>query len=180
MVYGAACAGARAMTSSSSPGFSLMQEGLSYIAASGVPCVLVDMMRGGPGLGNIAPTQADYFQLVQRRRARRLSPYRAGSRVGAGGRRPDIRSIRPRREISRHRDHRRRRHDRPDDGAGRDAAYARCRRKQDRGWELGGALGRAAPHDHLDRPRTRRAGANEPAPFRARQAAHTRPPKCAT
>lgn len=65
MVYGAASTGARVMTSSSSPGVSLMQEGLSYIAASEVPCVLVDMMRGGPGLGNIAPSQADYFQLVK-------------------------------------------------------------------------------------------------------------------
>ncbi|MBI5878919.1 MAG: 3-methyl-2-oxobutanoate dehydrogenase subunit VorB [Chloroflexi bacterium] len=65
MVYGAAAGGARAMTSSSSPGFSLMQEGLSYIAASNVPCVLVDMMRGGPGLGNILPTQGDYFQLTK-------------------------------------------------------------------------------------------------------------------
>lgn len=65
MVYGAAAAGARAMTSSSSPGVSLMQEGLSYIAGSEVPCVLVDMMRGGPGLGNIQPGQADYFQLVK-------------------------------------------------------------------------------------------------------------------
>ncbi|MCC7163723.1 MAG: 3-methyl-2-oxobutanoate dehydrogenase subunit VorB [Anaerolineae bacterium] len=65
MVYGAACAGARTMTSSSSPGFSLMQEGLSYIAASQVPCVVVDVMRGGPGLGNLAPTQADYFQMTK-------------------------------------------------------------------------------------------------------------------
>ncbi len=65
MVYGAACAGARAMSSSSSPGISLMQEGLSYIAASEVPCVLVDVMRGGPGLGNLAPTQGDYFQLTK-------------------------------------------------------------------------------------------------------------------
>jgi len=65
MVYGAASAGARVMSSSSSPGISLMQEGLSYIAASEVPCVLVDVMRGGPGLGNLAPTQADYFQLVK-------------------------------------------------------------------------------------------------------------------
>lgn len=65
MVYGAASAGSRAMSSSSSPGISLMQEGLSYIAASRVPCVLVDMMRGGPGLGNIAPMQADYFQLTK-------------------------------------------------------------------------------------------------------------------
>jgi 2-oxoglutarate ferredoxin oxidoreductase subunit alpha len=65
MVYGAACAGARVMTSSSSPGVSLMLEGLSYIAASEVPCVLVDVMRGGPGLGNIAPAQSDYFQMVK-------------------------------------------------------------------------------------------------------------------
>lgn len=65
MVYGAACAGVRTMTSSSSPGFSLMQEGLSYIAASEVPCVVVEVMRGGPGLGNLAPTQADYFQMTK-------------------------------------------------------------------------------------------------------------------
>ncbi len=65
MVYGAACAGARVMTSSSSPGVSLMMEGISYIAASEVPIVLVDIMRGGPGLGNIAPSQGDYFQIVK-------------------------------------------------------------------------------------------------------------------
>jgi len=65
MVYGAACAGVRVMTSSSSPGVSLMMEGLSYIAASEVPVVLVDVMRGGPGLGNIAPSQADYNQIVK-------------------------------------------------------------------------------------------------------------------
>jgi len=65
MVYGAACAGARTMTSSSGPGISLMQEGLSYIAASEVPCVVVDMMRGGPGLGNIQPSQGDYFQVTR-------------------------------------------------------------------------------------------------------------------
>lgn len=65
MVYGAACTGKRVMTSSSSPGVSLMMEGLSYIVASEVPCVLVDVMRGGPGLGNIAPSQADYFQIVK-------------------------------------------------------------------------------------------------------------------
>lgn len=65
MVYGAACGGARAMTSSSSPGISLMQEGLSYIAGSEVPAVLVDIMRGGPGLGNIQPGQSDYFQITR-------------------------------------------------------------------------------------------------------------------
>jgi 2-oxoglutarate ferredoxin oxidoreductase subunit alpha len=64
MVYGSACTGARAMTSSSSPGISLMMEGLSYIAGTEVPMVLVDIQRGGPGLGNIAPAQADYNQIV--------------------------------------------------------------------------------------------------------------------
>jgi 2-oxoglutarate ferredoxin oxidoreductase subunit alpha len=64
MVYGAACTGARVMTSSSSPGVSLMMEGLSYIAGTEVPVVLVDVMRGGPGLGNVAPSQGDYNQIV--------------------------------------------------------------------------------------------------------------------
>ncbi len=62
MVYGAACAGVRVMSTSSSPGVSLMQEGLSYIAGTEIPAVLVNVMRGGPGLGNIAPSQADYNQ----------------------------------------------------------------------------------------------------------------------
>jgi 2-oxoglutarate/2-oxoacid ferredoxin oxidoreductase subunit alpha len=62
MVYGAAATGKRAMTSSSSPGISLMQEGLSYMAGAELPCVVVNIMRGGPGLGNIAPSQGDYFQ----------------------------------------------------------------------------------------------------------------------
>ena len=62
MVYGAACAGTRAMTSSSSPGVSLMQEGISYIAGSRLPVVIVNVQRGGPGLGGIGPSQADYWQ----------------------------------------------------------------------------------------------------------------------
>jgi 2-oxoglutarate ferredoxin oxidoreductase subunit alpha len=65
MVYGAACTGVRAMTSTSSPGFSLMQEGISYIAGSEVPAVVVNVMRGGPGLGNIQPAQGDYLQMVK-------------------------------------------------------------------------------------------------------------------
>jgi len=65
MVFGAAGAGARVMTSSSSPGISLMQEGISYIAAAEIPCVLVNMMRGGPGLGGIHPSQSDYFQATK-------------------------------------------------------------------------------------------------------------------
>jgi 2-oxoglutarate ferredoxin oxidoreductase subunit alpha len=65
MVYGAACAGVRVMSSSSSPGISLMQEGISYIACSEVPAVLINIMRGGPGLGNVQPAQGDYFQAVK-------------------------------------------------------------------------------------------------------------------
>lgn len=65
MVIGAAAAGARAMTSSSSPGISLKQEGISYLAAMELPAVIVNMMRGGPGLGNIAPAQGDYFQATR-------------------------------------------------------------------------------------------------------------------
>jgi len=65
MVYGAASAGQRVMTASSSPGISLKQEGVSYIAGAELPCVIVDVMRGGPGLGNIAPEQSDYNQIVK-------------------------------------------------------------------------------------------------------------------
>ncbi len=64
MVYGAACTGVRVMSSSSSPGVSLMMEGISYIAGTEVPVVLIDVVRGGPGLGNIAPSQGDYNQIV--------------------------------------------------------------------------------------------------------------------
>ena len=65
MVYGASSAGERVMTASSGPGLSLMQEGLSYLAGSELPCVIVDVVRGGPGLGNIAPEQSDYFCTVK-------------------------------------------------------------------------------------------------------------------
>jgi 2-oxoglutarate ferredoxin oxidoreductase subunit alpha len=65
MVYGAACTGKKVMTSSSSPGISLMQEGLSYIAGSELPCLIVNVVRAGPGLGAIQPSQADYFQSVK-------------------------------------------------------------------------------------------------------------------
>jgi pyruvate/2-oxoacid:ferredoxin oxidoreductase alpha subunit len=65
MVYGAAAAGIRVMTASSGPGLSLMQEGISYLAGSELPCVIVDVVRGGPGLGNIAPEQSDYFAMVK-------------------------------------------------------------------------------------------------------------------
>jgi 2-oxoglutarate ferredoxin oxidoreductase subunit alpha len=62
MVYGAAGTGKKVMTSSSSPGISLMQEGISYIAGAELPCLIVNVVRGGPGLGTIQPSQADYFQ----------------------------------------------------------------------------------------------------------------------
>jgi len=65
MVYGAACTGARVMTTTSSPGYSLMQEGISYIVCSKLPAVIVNVMRGGPGLGNIQPAQGDYFQMTK-------------------------------------------------------------------------------------------------------------------
>jgi 2-oxoglutarate ferredoxin oxidoreductase subunit alpha len=62
MLYGAAGTGKKVMTSSSSPGISLMQEGISYIAGAELPCLIVNVVRGGPGLGTIQPSQADYFQ----------------------------------------------------------------------------------------------------------------------
>src|SRR5664279_1944219 len=65
MLYGAAAAGVRSMTASSGPGISLMQEGFSYLAGAELPCVIADIMRAGPGLGNIAPEQGDYNQIVK-------------------------------------------------------------------------------------------------------------------
>ncbi|MDK2834931.1 MAG: 2-oxoisovalerate ferredoxin oxidoreductase alpha subunit [Methanolobus sp.] len=65
MVYGAASAGHRVMTASSGPGLSLKQEGISYLAGSELPCVIIDIMRAGPGLGNIGPEQSDYSQVVK-------------------------------------------------------------------------------------------------------------------
>ncbi len=65
MLYGAASGGIRSMTASSSPGISLKQEGISYAAGAELPCVIINIMRGGPGLGNIAPEQADYNQVVK-------------------------------------------------------------------------------------------------------------------
>ena len=65
MVLGAASTGVRAMTSSSSPGISLKSEGISYIAGSDLPCVIINVQRGGPGLGGIQPSQADYWQATR-------------------------------------------------------------------------------------------------------------------
>ncbi len=65
MLYGGACCGKKVMTSSSSPGISLMCEGISYMAGAELPCLIVNVMRGGPGLGSIQPSQGDYFQAVK-------------------------------------------------------------------------------------------------------------------
>ena len=65
MVYGAAASGVRAMTSSSSPGISLKQEGISYLVGAQLPAVIVNVMRGGPGLGSIQPSQGDYYQATR-------------------------------------------------------------------------------------------------------------------
>ena len=65
MVYGAAATGVRVMTSSSSPGISLKQEGISYLAGAELPCLIINIMRGGPGLGGIQPSQSDYFQATK-------------------------------------------------------------------------------------------------------------------
>lgn len=65
MVYGAAASGKAAMTSSSSPGISLKQEGISYMAGAELPALILNVMRGGPGLGTIQPSQADYFQATK-------------------------------------------------------------------------------------------------------------------
>ena len=125
MVYGAACTGARVMTSSSSPGISLMMEGLSYIAGTEVPMVLVNVMRGGPGLGNIAPSQGDYNQICKGGGHGDYHPDRAGARLGPGSGGPDAAGLRPGREIPDHRLRPAGRVDRPDDGTGRTAGHAR-------------------------------------------------------
>ena len=143
MVYGAACGGARVMSSSSSPGISLMTEGLSYIAGTEVPAVLVDVMRGGPGLGNIQPSQSDYFQMTKSLghgdyHALVLAPSTVQEAVDL-----TYRVLRPGREIP-HRggDPGRRRH-RPDDGAGGTAARPGPMTEAERpDWALRGAKGR--------------------------------------
>ncbi len=86
MVYGAAASGKAAMTSSSSPGISLKQEGISYMAGAELPALILNVMRGGPGLGTIQPSQADYFQATKGGGTRRLSSdcARPGIRTGDG------------------------------------------------------------------------------------------------
>ncbi|HMG87471.1 MAG TPA: 3-methyl-2-oxobutanoate dehydrogenase subunit VorB [Terracidiphilus sp.] len=87
MLYGASSAGIRCMTASSGPGISLMQEGISYMAGAELPCVIADITRGGPGLGNIASEQSDYHQVVKgggngNYRTLVLAPYSAQEMAG--------------------------------------------------------------------------------------------------
>ena len=86
MVYGGAGSGKNGHDFILQSGVSLKQEGISYIAGAELPCLVVNVMRGGPGLGTIQPSQADYFQTSQRRRSRRLPPDCTGSgfRTGNG------------------------------------------------------------------------------------------------
>ena len=118
MVFGAAGVGVKCMTSSSSPGISLMAEGLSYIAACELPCVIINIMRAGPGLGGILPSQSDYLQATKRARPRRLPADRAGAVDRAGSGRSDDPGVRAGGEVPQPGHGLRRRHDRPDDGAG--------------------------------------------------------------
>ena len=103
MVYGAACTGVRVMSSSSSPGVSLMMEGLSYIAGTEVPVVLINVMRGGPGLGNIAPSQGDYNQIVHGGGHGDYHPIVLAPASRPGSDRSDRALLRPGRKIPHHR-----------------------------------------------------------------------------
>jgi 2-oxoisovalerate ferredoxin oxidoreductase alpha subunit len=89
MLYGASSAGLRCMTASSGPGISLMQEGISYMAGAELPCVIADISRGGPGLGNLGSEQSDYNQLVKGGGKRQLPLDCAGAALRAGDGRPD-------------------------------------------------------------------------------------------
>ena len=119
MVLGASAAGARAMTSSSSPGISLKQEGISALAADELPAVIVNMMRGGPGLGNILPLSGRLLPGHPRRRSRGLPHDRAGPRLRPGAGRSDHGRLRPGRQVPQPRHDPGRRDDGPDDGARR-------------------------------------------------------------
>ena len=141
MALGAAATGARVLVSSSSPGISLMAEGMSYLAGSELPMVLVNVMRGGPGLGSIGPAAGRLLPGHQGPRPRRLP--RAGPRpvVDRRGRRARRRRVRARGALPDAGDHPRRRRHGPGDGAGRAGLPAR-RRAAPGGWELTGADGR--------------------------------------
>ena len=119
MVTGASVAGARAMTSSSSPGISLKQEGISALAADELPAVIVNIMRGSPGLGNISPSQGDYFQATRGGGHGGLSRDRSCPGIGPGTGGPDDGCLRSGGYIPHTGDDPRRWHDGADDGTGR-------------------------------------------------------------
>ncbi len=127
MVYGAASVGVRVMTSSSSPGISLKQEGISYLAGAELPAVIVNVMRGGPGLGNIAPAQSRLLPGHARRRARRLSHAGARAVLGTGDVSSHPRCLRAGGKISQPGDDPRRCHPRANDGAGAHRSVSRSR-----------------------------------------------------
>ncbi len=118
MLYGASSAGVRCMTASSGPGISLMQEGISYMAGAELPCVIADITRGGPGLGNIAVRAERLSPGGEGRRQRQLPHHRARAPLGAGDGRPDRTGLRIGRPLSQPGRPARRWLCRPDDGAG--------------------------------------------------------------
>ncbi len=144
MVYGAAAAGARVMTSSSSPGISLKGEGISYMAGADLPGVIINVQRGGPGLGGIQPSQADYWQAT---RALGHGDFRVVVRAlhGAGDGRLRVHGLRRGRQVPHARHDPRRRHARPDDGA-RGHARARATRLIEKPWATTGHK-HARPHN---------------------------------
>ena len=103
MVFGASATGKRAMTSSSSPGISLMQEGMSYLAGAELPAVVINVMRGGPGLGNISPCAGRLLPGHPRRRARGLQNHRFGPVERAGDGRLHVPGVRSGRPVPHHR-----------------------------------------------------------------------------
>ena len=119
MIYGGAAAGVRSMSASSGPGISLMQEGLSYLAGAELPCVVADIMRGGPGLGNIAPEQGDYNQVVKGGGHGNYRTLVLAPEFRAGDGRPHRPGLRPGRRVPQPGHRARGWLHRPDDGAGR-------------------------------------------------------------
>ena len=150
MVYGAAGAGARVMTSSSSPGISLMQEGISYIAGAELPCVAGERHARRPGARRRAAVAGGLFPGDEGRRPRRLPRDRARPGRSAGGRRTDPAGLRPGRHVPQSRDGAGGRHDRPADGARGAVAGARGARTcpPRTGRRPGTAAQRRAPARH--------------------------------
>ena len=159
MVLGASAAGVRAMTSSSSPGISLKGEGISYMAGSDLPAVIINVQRGGPGLGGIQPSPGGLLAGHQGHRPRRLPDpgVRPLHRPGDGG--LDFRRLRYGRQVPHARHGAGRRHAGPDDGAGGAARGGLKRELPEKEWAANGHGGkRAAQHHQLPVPDPRKAG----------------------